>query len=125
MSVISINAPAMRLQALSALVIGLTLSQPSSAVVHVGSSVSVSSNSSSATKSPASAKVVTPVAVKAAVVKTAVVAAKPHHAPSRATAHVPVQRVSLKTTGNAARNPTPTVTSVGSGAAVQNKPVAQ
>lgn len=125
MPVTSINAPSLRWQAFGALVMGLTLSQPGLAVVHASSSVSVSPATSSATKISASTKVVVPVAAKAAVVKTLAVTVKPIHAPARGVAHAPVQRVALKTTGSAARNPTPTVTSVGSVAAVQNKPAGQ
>ena len=113
MPVASINTAAMRLQVLSALVIGLTRSQPSLAVVHASSSTSAGAKSSSATKSAAPAKVATPLTVK------------PHHVTARAIAHVPVQRVSLKITGNAPRNPTATGTSVASGMPVQNKPAAQ
>ena len=130
MPVTSIHTPAMRWQALGTLVIGLTLSQSSLAVVHVSSSVSTSPNLSSAAKNPVSAKVVAPAivkvpAVKAAVVKPVVVAVKPHHASARAVTHLPIQHVSLKATGNATHKPTAAVTSVSSGVATQNKSAVQ
>ena len=126
MPVTSIHATVMRWQALlGTLVIGLTLCQPSLAVVHASSSVSASPNLGSATKISASAKVVPPVAVKAAVVKPVVVVVKPHHAPARAVTHLPTQRVSLKATGNATHKPTAAVTSVSSGVATQNKSAVQ
>lgn len=130
MPVTSIHAPAMRWQALGTLMIGLTLSQPSLAVVHASSSVSASPNLGSATKNPVSAKVVAPAvvkvaAVKAAVVKPVAVAVKPHHVSARAVTHLPTQRVSLKATGNATHKPTAAVTSVSSGVATQNKSAVQ